>query len=667
MVKKKKSVLLSFLLQYLLILVTLFMVRVWFFHINNDGTLTTYEILKGFLIGLKFDGSMGGYLMAFLLFGFLLTKLLPWKKLFYRLTIFVYSLVAFVTIYFSIGNAHYYKMFKTQLDASIFEYAFDMEVQGDIIKSLNVPVIYSVICILTIINIILTIKVLKKLFLQERGGNLLKGIAEFLLIIMITFIGIRGLSHRPRNVEHGFFSKKELANQLTFNGMFSLMKSVSRQIKDRNVDLESLKFFSDDEVIKRSRDLVGRKGNTFLSDTNPLLRITKTGKPLKKKNVVLIITESFSGQYIGALGHNDPNLAPFFSELSKKGVLFTSFYGNGTRTRNGVLSTNVSFPVQVGLDFMRSAAAQKPFYGLPRILRDRGYSTTFFHGSRLNFDNMQGVLLTNGMENFVGKRDFPEEITSKYHWGAPDDVLMDRVADDITNKLSKGKKPFFAEVLTISNHSPFEIPKKYDRLESYKKQYGSRDKNADNDDSLMLRYNAYRYTDTAFKEFFTKIKDKPWFKDTLFVIVSDHEIDGMEHNIPLLLYTPDGSLKPQRIEKVGAQVDILPTIMGYLGGEYKNAAWGKDLLNTKDGEFFAYTKTPKAVDKAVIMYKDYFYYKNGKHITLRNRKTMKELSLEGKEKDLKKMDDLIKLHLQLSETMVRKRTFGDVKDDKSKK
>ncbi|MGB6129440.1 MAG: sulfatase-like hydrolase/transferase [Psychrilyobacter sp.] len=660
---KKRGILKSFIKQYILILITLCCTRIWFLNVNNDGSLTWNEILKSFYIGVKFDASIGGIIMVFLLLLFLLSRVISLKKLWFKISMGIYGILIFITVYFSAGNIYYYREFKTQLDASIFEYAGDSEIYGNMGAIFNLPLIYGLICILAIINLCLSYKNLKEIYLADKLGNIKKNSLSFIFLILVVFIGIRGLQNRPRNVEHGFFSKNNLANQMTQNGMLSLIHSIDRQREFKNIDLKKLEFFDNEELIKRSRELVGSKNNKFLSDQNPLLRITDTKKPLKDKNVVLIIAESLSGQYIGALGHNDPDLAPYFSELSKKGVLFTSFYGNGTRTRNGVLSTNVSFPVQVGRDLMRDPAVQKPFYGLPRILKDRGYNTNFYHGSRLNFDNMQGVLLTNGMDNFIGEKDFPKGITSKYHWGAPDTVLFDRSAKEI----KKLKEPFFAEILTISNHSPFEIPKEYDKLDEYTKKYGSRDRNAGTDDSLMMRYNAYRYMDTAFEEFFESIKDEPWYMDTLFVIVSDHEINGMHNNIPLLLYTPDGSLKPQKIDSIGSQVDILPTVMGYLGGSYKNASWGKDILNAKDGERMAYTKSPKQFEKAVIMYKDYYYEKNGRNFSLKDRKTLKNLDSKGKENDIEKMEDFIKLHLQLSEIMIRKRSFADVDDDMSLK
>jgi len=660
---KKKGILKSFIMQYILILITLCFTRIWFLNVNNNGSLTWDEIFKGFYIGVKFDASIGGIIMTVLLLLFLVSRIISLKKIWFKISMGIYGVLTFITIFFSVGNVYYFREFKTQLDASIFEYAGDSEIYGNMGAIFNLPLIYGLICILTIINLCLSYQNLKDIYLADKLGKVKKSIFSYIVMILVVFIGIRGLQNRPRNVEHGFFSKKLLANQMTQNGMLSLIHSIDRQREFKNIDLNKLEFFHKDELIKRSRKLVGTENNKFLSDQNPFLRITDTKRPLKNKNVVLIIAESLSGQYVGALGHNDPDLAPYFSELSKKGVLFTSFYGNGTRTRNGVLSTNVSFPVQVGRDLMRDPAVQKPFYGLPRILKDRGYSTNFYHGSRLNFDNMQGVLLTNGMDNFTGKKDFPNEITSKYHWGAPDTVLFDRSAKEI----KKLKEPFFAEILTISNHSPFEIPEEYDRLEEYTKKYSSRDTKAGTDDSLMMRYNAYRYMDTAFEEFFERIKNEPWYMDTLFVIVGDHSFDGLHHNIPLLLYTPDGSLKPQRIDSVGAQVDILPTIMGYLGGSYKNAAWGKDLLDAKDGERMVYAKYPKEFEKAVIMYKDYYYEKNGRNFTLRDRKTLKNIDSKGKEKDIEKMENFIKLHLQLSETMVRKKSFADVDDDISLK
>jgi phosphoglycerol transferase MdoB-like AlkP superfamily enzyme len=656
-VKKECGLFRSFIKQYLILLITLFFTRVWFLGVNNDGSLSWKEIITSFYLGEKFDASMSGYLLTILLLLFLVSRLLPFKKLWFKVTLFIYGVLVFMTIFFSVGNAYYYREFKTQLDASIFQYMHDTEMASNSAAVINMPLVLGFICILTIINLVLTYSNLKRLFEKKMSENIMLGVFSFIGIVLIVFSGIRGFQNRPRNIEHGFYSKNILANQLTPNGMLSLIQSIDRQREFQNIDLKKLEFFDKEELTKRSRDLVGRENNEFLSEKNPLLRITDTKKIEKKKNVVLIILESFTGQYVGALGYNDPNLAPFFSELSKKGVLFTDFYGNGTRTRNGVLSVNASFPVQVGRDLMRDPAIQKPFLALPRILKERGYNTSFFHGSRLNFDNMQGVLLTNGVDHFVGKKDFPEEITSKYHWGAPDTVLMDRVAKEIP----KLKEPFFAEVLTISNHSPYEIPEKYQKHEEYKKIYGDRDTKAGTDSSLMLRYSAYRYTDTALKEFFEKIKDEPWYNDTLFVLVSDHAIKGSYHNIPLLLYTPDGSLKPQRIDEVGSQVDILPTVMGYLGGKYKNASWGKDLLNSKDGERMAYIKSPKEFEKAVIMYKNYYYLKEGSKFILRDRKTMEILDPKGKEEEIKKMEDFIKLHLQLSETMIRKRSFGDMK------
>jgi phosphoglycerol transferase MdoB-like AlkP superfamily enzyme len=660
MIKKNKKIFGRFLIQYLILLITLFFIRVWFLNVNNNGTLETSEIIKAFYIGTKFDASISGYLMAVLLLLFLISRIVPYKEIWFKITMFIYGILSFLLVFLSVGNIYYYKEFETQLDASIFEYMGDQEIYGNMSAIFNLPLILGLICTLTIINIICTKKNLEKIYKEEYYGINKKIVGSFILLIVITFVGIRGLQNRPRNVEHGFFSSNILANQLTQNGMLSLIHSIDRQREFKNIDLKELEFFSQEELKKRARDLVGRKNNEFLSDKNPLLRITDTKRPMIKKNVVLIILESFSGQYIGSLGYNDPNLAPFFTELSKKGVLFTDFYANGTRTRNGFISINMSFPVQVGRDLVRDPAIQKPFYALPRILKERGYNTNFYHGSRLNFDNMQGILLTNGIDNFVGKKDFPEEITSKYHWGAPDTVLMDRAAIEI----SKLKEPFFSEILTISNHSPYEIPEEYQMHEEYRKKYGHRDKNPDNDDSDMLRYSAFRYTDTALKEFFENVKDEPWYNNTLFVLVADHGKEGMQNKIPLLLYTPDGSLKPKKVEDIGSQVDILPTVMGYLGGEYKNAAWGKDLLNQKDGKRVAYIKSPKEFEKAVIMYKDYYYLKDGNKFTLRNRNTMKILDPKGKEEDIKEMEDFIKLHLQLSETMIRNRTFGDVDDEK---
>ncbi len=283
------------------------------------------------------------------------------------------------------------------------------------------------------------------------------------------------------------------------------------------------------------------------------------------------------GDTVGAL-EGDPDLTPNYNKLAEEGVLFTNFYSNGNRSNRGILSVLTGFPSQYGKSILKKPVGQKPFISLSQLLKERGYSTHFMYGGDIEFDNMKGFFEINGVNNFISKDNFPlKERTIK--WGVPDNKLFERAV----NYFGSLKEPFFAEIFTLSNHAPFDID------ENFKKY-------TEEDYPDFERYNAFRFADYAIGEFVNAVKDKEWSKNTIFVFVADHgenrrkpiDIDWKKFSNPLVIWTPGGQLTPRKIDTAGSQLDLLPTIMGILGGDYIQSSWGKDLLSDDANGRFAY-------------------------------------------------------------------------------
>ncbi|HWR83953.1 MAG TPA: sulfatase-like hydrolase/transferase, partial [Candidatus Deferrimicrobium sp.] len=170
---------------------------------------------------------------------------------------------------------------------------------------------------------------------------------------------------------------------------------------------------------------------------------------------------------------------------------------------------------------------------------------------------------------FRGDRDFSRsDYFSK--WGVPDHVVFQRTAALIDSL----PRPFQLTILTISNHEPFDLP------DSSVRRY------PDDSDTSRL-FNSQIYADHALGLFISEVRSYPVFDSTVFVFTADHARfgggryrgDPVDFHVPLLLYAPGiAAMQPGRIETFGSQIDIVPTLMGLLGGDYRHASWGRNLL-----------------------------------------------------------------------------------------
>jgi phosphoglycerol transferase MdoB-like AlkP superfamily enzyme len=297
----------------------------------------------------------------------------------------------------------------------------------------------------------------------------------------------------------------------------------------------------------------------------PLLRkIDFDSTNVVKYNVVLVIMESMSAAKMERHG-NTNNLTPFLDSISKKGYYFENAYTAGIHTMNGIFSTFFSFPALFRQNPMKESSILK-YHGVFSTLKDNGYSTIYFTTHDGQFDNVEGFLKANECETVISKPNYPSDKV-KTTLGVPDDFMFE-FSIPILNKLNQENKPFFAALMTASDHGPYYIPEYFKpRNSEIKKQI-------------------VEYADYSLEKFIDLSSKQKWFKNTIFVFVADHgaPLDGLYDmsidffHTPLIFYAPNIFKEYKINSNIAGQIDVFPTIMGLLKLQYNNNTLGIDLL-----------------------------------------------------------------------------------------
>ena len=289
--------------------------------------------------------------------------------------------------------------------------------------------------------------------------------------------------------------------------------------------------------------------------------------PAVKKNIVLIAVESLSADFLTAYGNED-GLTPNLDTLIGKSLVFDNLYAAGNRSVRGLEALTLCLPPSAGESLIKRPD-NAGLFSTGSVLRDNGYTTTFIYGGDSYFDNMRAYFSGNGFE-IIDKASYPkEDITFSNIWGTCDEDSY-RVALKEFDRKAESGTPFHAIIFTISNHRPYTFPEG-------KITY---------DGEMKSRSAAVKYTDFAIGQFLAEASRKPWFGNTVFVIVADHcassagktSIPVDKYHIPAIVYSP-GFIQPRRVEKLCSQIDLMPTLFSLLHFSYDSRFYGQDILS----------------------------------------------------------------------------------------
>lgn len=358
-------------------------------------------------------------------------------------------------------------------------------------------------------------------------------------------------------------SENYYANELSHNGIYNLVDAFEDNVLDYD------RYYLTREpsaVFNRLRPLVLDANAGYINAGLDIRRhITAQGAE-RRLNVVLIVVESLSAEFLGAYG-NQGHLTPNLDKLAAESLVFNNIYATGTRTDRGLEATTLSVPPTPGRSVIKRPKNMNMFT-LMNQFRQRGYDAKFIYGGFGYFDNMNNYFSGNGAEIVDRASLSDSEISFANAWGVCDEDLYRRTLKECEHSFRNGR-PFFSLIMTTSNHRPFTYPQTIDIP------------------SGTGREGAVKYTDYAIGRFMQAAKLQPWFDSTLFVIVADHcagsageaEINYAKYHIPLLFYAPRW-ITPQRLDTLASQIDLAPTLLGLLHFSYDSLFFGHDLMQS---------------------------------------------------------------------------------------
>lgn len=419
----------------------------------------------------------------------------------------------------------------------------------------------------------------RKFDLNYKEIKLKKLIPETLIVLMISVILLRGgLQKSFLRPSNSIVSENAFINSIGLNAIFTTFYDLQTKSIPAN---KKIPLAESTAVI---RDEINYRGAEFLNTPYPLLRKTTGDKQGKAPNVVIVLLESWSAKFIKPISPDGKvdgkEVTPYFNKLLKEGVFFTKFFATGGRTTNGLLAALNGIPDRPGTSSLHSQSSGANQGNLALVLKQLDYQSLFMTGSDLGFENLEPHIKKWGFDAVIDKKVIDKLGKFKQGiWGYDDNDGLFLFNETV--KKFDSSKPFLAVYLTISTHYPYKAPDpKFEVFSSSVPDY----------DYL----NVYHYADWSLGNFMEQAKKEEYFKDTIFIFLSDHTHHRYlnyyeDRNIPLLIYAP-GRLSPSLSNKIGSQLDLIPTVLGLIGKPVTFFSMGKDMFDrsSRDSAYFAY-------------------------------------------------------------------------------
>jgi phosphoglycerol transferase MdoB-like AlkP superfamily enzyme len=390
-----------------------------------------------------------------------------------------------------------------------------------------------------------------------------------MLVVALVILGGRStLGHRGLNPALVAFSTDPLVNSLPLNSCYSVLFAI-RQLKYEEDPGRFYGTLPSERVVTLMREQSGRYTRDFVALEIPTLSRNMPSYQGNPKNLVIILEESLGARFVGALGGLP--LTPNIDALRHEGWFFERLYATGTRSVRGIEAVISGFTPTPSRAVVKLDKSQSGFFTLAALLREYGYDTSFIYGGESHFDNMRSFFLGNGFSRILEQKDI-ENAAFVGSWGVSDEDLMQRANAEFI-QLHREGKPFFSLVFSSSNHDPFEFPD--GRIQLYEQPKATRN-------------NAAKYADYAVGQFFKMARQAPYWKNTVFLVIADHEsrVHGADlvpisrFHIPGLILG-DG-IKPRRDNRVVSQIDMGPTLLSLIGISANYPMVGRDLTQTPD-------------------------------------------------------------------------------------
>lgn len=587
----------SILYKFFLTLALLIITQMGFYFLNKSlFNIDSYSELISIIIGsLKFGiASVIVYLFPYLVLSILPLQLRMNK--YYRNTQeFFYILGTEIILVINLIDIGYYRFTFKRITYDFFNY---LGVGGDFNELIPqfLRDYWHIVVFFILLNILFSF--LNTLINKKYSGIYNFGRAKwyirnsifFVLGALFIILGLRGgLQLRPLSLIQANNYATSQNTPLVLNSPFTLYRTFGK------VGIEPVEYFKDEkEIAKYFSPLIKPENNGFDTLFTSTLELGKT-------NVVVIILESFSAEYMSFYKDEDSiSYTPFLDSLARKSIVFDG-YANGKRSIDALPSILSSLPLLMNETYITSQYNANNISSFANLLKPYGYLSSFFHGGYNGSMGFDAFTKNIGYQDYYGRNEYGNDKDYDGNWGIFDEPFLSYMVDE----LDKYKEPFNTGVFTLSSHHPYTIPSQH--IGRFPK-------------GTMIVHETVGYTDYALRKFFEKAEKKPWFKNTLFIITSDHSAQNQEKEfktllgsfrIPIIFYHPKIKT-PYYNKSYMQQIDILPTALSLINYPKPIVSFGQNQLSDKEKHYVLYLN-----DEYILRIGDYLSrYRIGSEIEL---------------------------------------------------
>ncbi|WP_308992041.1 sulfatase-like hydrolase/transferase [Mariniflexile litorale] len=541
---------------------------------------SVFILIKTFLIGFCFDiGTISFFALPYVFYLLIIPKKL-YGSIFDRVVTYIaYSIGLLIFLFSFFAEITFWEEFERRFNFIAVDYLiYTYEVVKNINESYPIPLLLSAILSVLFVLIFITKKanVFKKTF--DNDTVLKQKLIPSLLIFFIASIFVLFIKN-----EDAEQFKNRYNNELAKTGIYSFFAA----FKSNELSYtEFYKTIDEDKAFSNVKQKLTAPNSEFLQPKGKQIYRTVTHadsiNPAQKPNVIFICIESLSASYLNSLG-SELKITPTLDSLSNESLFFTNLYATGTRTVRGMEAITLSIPPTPGRSIVKRDN-NTDLFTIGEVFKQQGYERNFFYGGDGYFDNMntyfggnefniidrgRGFLLDSDIKTKRTNID-DDEVTFENAWGVCDEDIYSKVLKE-ADEAYLTDTPFFNFVMTTSNHRPFTYPD-----------------NKIDIPSGTSREGAIEYTDYAIGSFLNQAKTKPWFSNTVFVIMADHcassagrwNLNIDKYRIPAMIFNLE-KIAPQKIEKLSSQIDVFPTLFALLNWDYTSNLFGLDIMKMK--------------------------------------------------------------------------------------
>ena len=554
LMSKTYSPLLAVLWNLLLVYVVYQIARLEYYLENLEYLTYSFNTWRG---GLLFDTSAIIYTNAL----YILLMLLPFRQSGYQQCCkWLYLIINGVALAINLADSVYFQYTMRRTTTTVFS---EFSNEGNLGSIIGTEFIHHWYLVLLFVGVMW---ILWRLYATPKKHHALN-LASLILIVPLCIAGIRGgftTAVRPITISNANqYAQRPTDASLVLNTPFSLIRTIGKNV------FTVPAYFENEADMEAIYSPVHHPIDSRLSRNS-------SDSSFTRKNIVILIVESFGREYIGALnkdleGGKYKGYTPYVDSLISKSTTFRYTFCNGRKSIDGMPSILSSIPMFVE-PFILTPASMNDYTGLAGLLAKEGYETAFFHGAQNGSMGFEAFARKTGFQKYFGRTEYEAaHDTDDYDgtWAIWDEPFLQYYA----NEMSKMHEPFMTAVFTASSHHPFVVPEQYQKIFP--------------EEGLEI-HKCIRYTDMAIGRFFETASRQPWFNNTIFVLTSDHtnmsnhaeyQSDLGGFCSPIIIYDPSQP-EGKTEDKIAQQIDILPTILGMLGYSKTYLAFGIDVPNT---------------------------------------------------------------------------------------